>query len=216
MNRKIMKMASVVLALLLVAGVAGSAFAAATDVNFTTKGSDKLFVFTPESTDLFANFKNLMPGDTVEQTITVQNTSGYLVRLWLMTNPEVAEADRDFLSQLKLTVTSGKKDLFEAAASEQGQLIPTKESPYGVLLGTFHHKGTVELTATIEVPTELGNAYMGREGIVPWTFTAEEVIIPDTPDTGDDFTLWVWVAVGGVLVISLLWLLFGKKKQKEA
>lgn len=215
MNRKIMKMASVVLALLLVAGVAGSAFAAVTDVNFTTMGSDKLFVFTPQNTDLFANFKNLMPGDTVEQTITVQNTSGHLVRLWLMTKPEVAEADRDFLSQLKLTVTSGKKDLFEAAASEQGQLIPTKESPYGVLLGTFNQKGTVELTATIQVPVTLDNAYMGREGKVPWTFTAEEVILPDTPSTGDDFTLWVWVAVGGVLLAGIVVLVIRQRKQEN-
>jgi len=62
----------------------------------------------------------------------------------------------------------------------------------------------------------MGNDYMDKKGTVPWTFTAEEVIIPDTPDTGDEYVMWAWVAVGGVLLISLLWLVLGRKKQKEA
>ena len=197
----------------------GSAMAAATDVNFTVQGSNKLFVFTPESTDLFKNFKGLMPGDVVEQKITVQNTSKYITRIYLMADPEVDEEYKDFLSQLELTVTAGSSEIFDAAASEQDGLAPTEDDPYGVLLGTFKKNGSVELTATIKVPIDLDNDYMGNKlgyGVVPWTFTAEDVVIPDTPDTGDDFTLGGWVAVAGVLVISLLWLLLGRKKQKEA
>lgn len=210
---KIMKMAALVLVLLL---AAGSAMAAVSDVNFTVQGNEKVFVFTPENTDLFRNFKNLLPGDTVDQTITVQNTTPHIVRLWLAADPAVAEADQDFLSQMQLTVKAEDSTIFDATADQQDGLAPTEDSPYGVLLGTFKNRGTVQLTATIKVPDSLGNAYMGKEGIVPWTFTAEEVIIPDTPDTGDDYVLWVWVAVGGVLLISLLWLVLGRKKQKEA
>jgi len=216
MNRKIMKMASVVLALILALGVCGGAVAADSKVNFTMQGPNVLFVFTPENTDLFQNFKDLMPGDTVEQKITVQNTAPYIVRLWLAADPAVSEADRDFLSQMKLTVKAEGSKIFEAAASEQDGLAPTEDSPYGVLLGTFKNRGTVELTAKLELPVTMGNEYMAQEGIVPWTFTAEEVVIPDTPDTGDDYVMWIWVAVGGVLLISLLWLVLGRKKQKEA
>lgn len=210
---KIMKMAALVLVLLL---AAGSAMAAVSDVNFTVQGNEKVFVFTPENTDLFQNFKNLLPGDTVDQTITVQNTTPHIVRLWLAADPAVAEADQDFLSQMQLTVKAEDSTIFDATADQQDGLAPTEDSPYGVLLGTFKNRGTVQLTATIKVPETLGNDYMGKAGIVPWTFTAEEVVIPDTPDTGDDYVMWVWVAVGGALLISLLWLLLGRKKQKEA
>ena len=210
---KIMKMAALVLVLLL---AAGSAMAAVSDVNFTVQGNEKVFVFTPENTDLFRNFKNLLPGDTVDQTITVQNTTPHIVRLWLAADPAVAEADQDFLSQMQLTVKAEDSTIFDATADQQDGLAPTEDSPYGVLLGTFKNRGTVQLTATIKVPDSMGNDYMDEKGIVPWTFTAEEVIIPDTPDTGDDYVLWVWVAVGGVLLISLLWLVLGRKKQKEA
>lgn len=210
---KIMKMAALVLVLLL---AAGSAMAAVSDVNFTVQGNEKVFVFTPENTDLFQNFKNLLPGDTVDQTITVQNTTPHIVRLWLAADPAVAKDDQDFLSQMQLTVKAEDSTIFDATADQQDGLAPTEDSPYGVLLGTFKNRGTVQLTATIKVPDSLGNDYMDKEGIVPWTFTAEEVIIPDTPDTGDDYVLWVWVAVGGVLLISLLWLVLGRKKQKKA
>lgn len=211
---KIMRMAALVLVLILAVGSA----AAAAYVEFDWQSSKGRhgFAFTPVSTDLFENFKNLMPGDVVSQEITVKNTWHNPVRIWLAADPEVAEEYQDFLSQLNLTVTVQKgKTIFEAAASEQDGLAPTEKSPYGVLLGTFSKKGSVKLTATLEVPIELSNDYMGQYGEIPWLFTAEEVVI-DSPDTGDDFTMWVWIAVAGVLVISLLWLLLGRKKQKEA
>ena len=210
---KIMKMAALVLVLLL---AAGSAMAAVSDVNFTVQGNEKVFVFTPENTDLFQNFKNLLPGDTVDQTITVQNTTPHIVRLWLAADPAVAKEDQDFLSQMQLTVKAEDSTIFDATADQQDGLAPTEDSPYGVLLGTFKNRGTVQLTATIKVPETMGNDYMDKKGTVPWTFTAEEVIIPDTPDTGDEYVMWAWVAVGGVLLISLLWLVLGRKKQKEA
>jgi len=209
---KIMKMAALVLVLLL---AAGSAMAAVSDVNFTVQGNEKVFVFTPENTDLFQNFKNLLPGDTVDQTITVQNTTPHIVRLWLAADPAVAKDDQDFLSQMQLTVKAEDSTIFDATADQQDGLAPTEDSPYGVLLGTFKNRGTVQLTATIKVPDSLGNAYMGKEGIVPWTFTAEEVIIPDTPDTGDDYVMWAWVAVAAVLMAGIVLLVIRQRKQEN-
>jgi len=209
---KIMKMAALVLVLLL---AAGSAMAAVSDVNFTVQGNEKVFVFTPENTDLFQNFKNLLPGDTVDQTITVQNTTPHIVRLWLAADPAVAKEDQDFLSQMQLTVKAEDSTIFDATADQQDGLAPTEDSPYGVLLGTFKNRGTVQLTATIKVPDSLGNAYMGKEGIVPWTFTAEEVIIPDTPDTGDDYVMWAWVAVAAVLMAGIVLLVIRQRKQEN-
>ena len=209
---KIMKMAALVLVLLL---AAGSAMAAESDVNFTVQGNEKVFVFTPENTDLFQNFKNLLPGDTVDQTITVQNTTPHIVRLWLAADPAVAEADQDFLSQMQLTVKAEDSTIFDATADQQDGLAPTEDSPYGVLLGTFKNRGTVQLTATIKVPDSMGNDYMDKKGIVPWTFTAEEVIIPDTPDTGDDYVMWAWVAVAAVLMAGIVLLVIRQRKQEN-
>ena len=207
------KIFALVLVLLLAVGTAS---AAASNVAFDWQGSIARhgFAFTPENGDLFQNMKGLMPGDTVTQEITIQNTWMGPVRIWLRADP-VSEEDKDFLSQLKLSVTAPKTKIFEAIASAQAGLAPSEKSPYGVPLGTFNSKGSTTLTVTLHVPITLSNQYMGQEGMIPWTFTAEEVVI-DSPDTGDSFAAWVWIAVGGVLVISLLWLLRGRRKQKEA
>ena len=207
------KMFAVVLALVLALGVAGSALAS-TAVRLKIDRRDQVyFEFQPESTDLFENFKNLMPGDTVTQDIEVNNWGGHIVRIWLRADP-VSEQDQDFLNQLKLTVTASNSNIFEAAAGEQDGLAPTEKNPYGVVLGTFKHGGKVDLEAKIEVPIELDSQYMGRVGVVPWTFTIEQVDLGDTPETGDAFTLWVWVAVAAVLAACIVFLLVKQRKQR--
>ena len=57
------------------------------DSGVTYEGSAREFVFVPGSqdspTDLFENFKNVMPGDSVEQKITVRNDASKKVKVKL-------------------------------------------------------------------------------------------------------------------------------------
>lgn len=177
------------------------------------EGGAEKFVFLPGSSysdsDLFANFKGVMPGDVIEQKITVSNKTGKQVRIYLRAEA-VTQADRDFLDQLRLTVTSGQTEIFEGTAGEQDGL------SQNTLLGTFKKDGSVELTATLTVPIELGNAYMGREGTVPWTFLVEEIPEDDTPQTGDWFSLPVWGAAFAVVLMALAAALLIKRRARKA
>lgn len=177
------------------------------------EGGAEKFVFLPGSSysdsDLFANFKGVMPGDVIEQKITVSNKTGKQVRIYMRAEA-VTQADRDFLDQLRLTVTSGQTEIFEGTAGEQDGL------SQNTLLGTFKKDGSVELTATLTVPIELGNAYMGREGTVPWTFLVEEIPEDDTPQTGDWFSLPVWGAAFAVVLMALAAALLIKRRARKA
>ena len=176
------KTISLLLALLVLLA-SSSAFAAA---SVTFEGGAEKFVFLPGSaysdTDMFENFKGVMPGDVLTQKIAVKNTSDAEVRIYMRAEP-VEEIHRDFLSQLKLEVECKDTQIFSAAASETAQLTEN------TLLGTFKTAGSTELTVTLTVPIELGNEYMCTMGVVPWTFLVEEVPEDDTPHTGDDFEL---------------------------
>ena len=201
------RLISIILVLFL---LTGSALASSvTYVNRT-----ELFDFKPgsvyEVTDLFENFKGVLPGDVLEEEITVSNSSKGQVRIWMQCKYDsyVETAAKDFLSQLKLTVESGDKTIFEAAADQKAQL----SAP--VLLGTFKKNGQVNLKVTLEVPAELGSEYMGQIGIVPWTFLVEEIPEDDTPDTGDWFESYIWISIAAVLAAAILMLLIVQRKRR--
>jgi hypothetical protein len=92
-----------ILALLLLASIPAQA---ASNVIFV--GGAEEFVFMPGSvysdSDLFENFKGVMPGDVITQRIIVKNNSGTEVRIFLRADP-VEDKQRDFLSRLNLPST---------------------------------------------------------------------------------------------------------------
>lgn len=106
------------LAALLVLCNALPAMAAQSEVIY--EGDAQEFVFIPASTDLFGNFKGVMPGDTLKQSIVVRNdaSKGVKVKIYLQALG-VVEQTQDFLSQLKLKVVQqGSSVLFDAPADQ--------------------------------------------------------------------------------------------------
>lgn len=174
----------------------------------------ELFDFKPgseyQATDLFENFKGVLPGDVLTEEITVSNSSKKQVRIYLQCKYDAyVETDaKDFLDQLQLTVESSDKTIFEAAAGEKAQLSKA------VLLGTFKQKGEAELKVTLKVPIELGNEYMNQIGVVPWTFIVEEIPEDDTPDTGDWFQTGMWAGIAAVIAAAIFLLLIVQKKRR--
>ena len=70
MNRTMRSLFSLVLTLILVLALATPAFAASASITYN--GQKDQFAFDP-SHDLFRNFKDVMPGDTLKQDITFTN-----------------------------------------------------------------------------------------------------------------------------------------------
>ena len=202
------KTISFLLALLLLATT--SALAAS---SVTFEGGAENFVFLPGSqfsdSDLFQNYKMVMPGDVLTQRITVCNTSNKQVRIYMRAEP-VDASYRDFLSQMNLQVSCKDEQIFDAAVSETAQLTEN------TLLGTFKTAGSTELVVTLTVPLDLGNEYMCTMGIVPWTFLVEEVPDEDTPHTGDDFELGTWLLAAGMILAAIAVVLVQMKRQKAA
>ena len=205
------KIISICLALLLAAALCGSAMAAAA---VTYEGGAEKFVFIPGSeysdSDLFENFKDVLPGDTLTQTIRVQNGTDKQVRIYLRAEP-VEDMYEDFLSQLNMVVECKDKEIFDAEPSKTAQLTNN------TLLGTFKKAGSTELTVTLTVPAEMGNQYMGAIGVVPWTFMVEE--IPEDPSvhTGDWFQAGLWIGTAALLAAAVIVLIvLQRKRRKEA
>lgn len=226
MKKTLKTISALALVLVLLLGMSATAFA---ESKVTYEGGAEKFVFLPGSeyseTDLFENFKGVMPGDVITQEITVQNnyTKAEKVKIYLRAvvhdeqgNPlseAVARTEdlvsmQDFLSQLTMTVKQGDKVLFSASPDELDGL---KEN---VLLGTFPGRSKTILTVELSVPIELGNEYANRVGEVDWIFTAEEVT--KTVQTGDDSDLILWAALMTLSLVTAAGVILSlNRKNKE-
>ncbi len=194
----------------------------AADGKVTYSGNAGNFVFEPGSdhslTDLFPNFKGVMPGDTLTQKITVKNNADNKVKVKIYIRSLGAHDDSvEFLSQLGLKVQKSEDNemayMFDAAADETAQLTDW------VCLGTLYSGGEVNLDVTLNVPTSLDNEFQNKIGYLDWEFMIKEFPIEDTdpkpPQTGDNSHMGLWFTLmlcsGAMLIILVVW----RKKDKK-
>lgn len=207
--KKLFKHLSAILmaAVLTVGAMSMTSFAA--DSIITYKGRNTGFSFTPgseyTSTDLFENFKNVMPGDVRAEQVTIKNdyTRCDGIRVWMSAilhdengNPispnvlEELDADTrkgtmssldymyDFLSQLTLIVKNGDKVVY---AGHPHSLSSGFEKD-NVYLGYLSKNNSMKLEVELSVDIEMGNEYANRIGEVDWVFLVEEYNVPDDDD----------------------------------
>jgi len=216
--KKGMKRIAGLLAVVLLVGL--TAMPAAAEGTVTYEGNAREFIFAPGSdyspTDLFTDFKDVMPGDTLTQGITIRNTVSKNVKIKLyMRSLGAQEGSEEFLSQLHLTVNQkGASQLFDAPASQTAQLTDW------VYLGTVYSGGTIDLDVTLEVPVTLDNRFQDAIGCLDWQFRVEELPVEDgdpSPDTGDNTALWLYAGLAGGSAVGLAVLfLVGKRRKQNA
>ena len=169
-------------------------------------------------TDLFPNFKGVMPGDTLTQKITVKNNADNKVKVKIYMRSLGAHEDSvEFLSRLGLKVDKSEENemayMFDAATDEKAQLTDW------VCLGTLYSGGEVNLDVTLDVPVELDNKFQNKIGYLDWEFMIEEFPVepddPQAPQTGDNSNIGLWIAIMLCSLFMIIILLFWRKKDKE-
>lgn len=197
------------------------------------RGREKGFDITRIQTDLFASFKNLLPGCARTQKITVANDSGTQTELFL--RAEATEQKTMSLSQAalvqkllnqyaKIRITGEKGVLYEGTVS--GNLSGSGTSmKYNISLGKFMSGEKKELQVTLSLDPAMDNHYQDLTGRVRWVFTAvgedEEGLPVETalpPVTGDGTRLFMWVALlltSGVFLTGACLVLTRNRRKKD-
>lgn len=218
--KKYSRICSLLLCLLLAVSLALPASAANGKVTY--KGKSSKFIYAPGSsqspTDLFPDLKEVMPGDTLTDTIVIKNgISGKKLKVYIRslgaqgdTKANVTkEASAEFLNEMKLTVKKANGSrLYEAPADQTAQLTDW------VYLGMLRPGGKTELDLILEVPLSMGNKFQNKVGFIDWEFKVEEIPITDAPQTGD-YIYMAAVAMTVSLGVLLLLLIVKKWKKKS-
>lgn len=176
----------------------------AADSSVTYNGRENGFEFSPGSeysaTDLFDNFKGIMPGETRTQIINITNNSDDSDYIKLYIRAELHdEAENplsegvaatgvtiatmnEFLAQLSMTVKLGGtagEVIYNASPDE---LDGFAENVY---LGSFRKGEKTSLAVELLVPSDLGNEFQYLVGEVDWIFVAELFDDPAPPPTNN-------------------------------
>ena len=208
--KKIMKnLFSLICSMVLLFCLSLTAFAA--DSSITFEGKSAGFTFEPGSeytaTDLFDNFKDVMPGDVLTEEITIKNNASDCdyINLYIraiahdeddnpLTYSEAFENvdgndQADMEGQRDETVASMADFLAQLSMKvyHNGTLIQ-EVSPdqlnglvNNIFLGTYRRGSTGKLVVELEIPLSLGNEYANRVGEVDWVFTVEALDDPVPP-----------------------------------
>ena len=213
------KFAAALTAIVLSLSCVMTVFAAESSVSYI--GNAKKFIFAPGSkyslTDLFDNFKNVMPGDKLTQKILVKNGVENNVKIKVyMRSLGAQKSTDDFLRQMTLTVTQdGTSQLFKASSDKKAQLTDW------VCLGTIYSGGEITLDVTLDVPLTLDTKYQEEIGYIDWQFSIEEFPVddddPKPPKTSDEFSFYFWLCIMLIcaVVMTIAATMMRKHKQKR-
>ena len=142
----------------------------------TYEGAARNLVAVPE--DFFWNLDKAMPGDHVQDTFTISNTTDTEAEFFFRTETPggLTEEELDLLKQFQLTISQNGSPIYSGdleAASLNNR----------ISLGTYQPGETGSFVFQLSLPAELKNAYAQRETFINWIFSvegAEEIV--DTPD----------------------------------
>ena len=185
--------------------------------NVSYSGSSHKFVYDDsghELNNLFDDFNDAMPGDTIEENIIINNPKSNNVKIKLyLKSFGTSTSTNDFLSNLRLNVKLNKKTiLFDSSAN-----LPAQLEDY-VYLGEIYSGGKIDLDLILEVPKELDNSYQGKSGDVNWEFKIEELPVESTdpvPNTLDSIYIYIGLLLISIIILIIIITRLNKSNKKK-
>ncbi|MDR0853451.1 MAG: BsaA family SipW-dependent biofilm matrix protein [Clostridiales Family XIII bacterium] len=148
---------------------------------------------TYSDTDLFLNFKDLVPGETRSQKVEVKNEYTSTQEIFLRAEfveqlDETLEGEAQNLELVELllrqyatiTVEADGKTIYSGPVWGNYESEPTGDDSMKnyISIGDFLKDETKDLTIVLTLDPDIGNEYQDLLGLIKWRFLTEEVLVP--------------------------------------
>ncbi|MBO7407867.1 MAG: hypothetical protein J6V14_09585 [Clostridia bacterium] len=177
-------------------------YSAEDDTGVAFEGPEDGFLFG-DNGDLFASFKNILPGQTIIQKINVGSKHGETTEIFLKAtptdgeplSPEVEAQLTELLTKhVELIVSVGSEQVYRGPVWQDNVRLrsagPDAESADlygdGISLGRFYTGDGLPVTVRLELDRSVGNEFQNLAGEVDWVFSASGTDQPPIPQTGDN------------------------------
>lgn len=155
-----------------------------TETTVTFLGQSEGFDISLSDTDLFANFKGVLPGTSRSQTIRIKNSSKDTVTIGMnameLWKEDTSEAVSDMMTKYAtITVTDSEGNtVYDGPAGGQGTC--------DISFGTFEPGIEKELAVTLSMSSDMDVESQNLSGSVTWQFQAEQIdeLVSPTPEEG--------------------------------
>lgn len=174
------------------------------------EGNSHKLVAVPK--DFFSNLGQAMPGDLLNDTVTLKNTTEDEVELLFHTAlPEtLTEDQKSLLTKIELAIFLDGDKLYE------GNLEAASLSS-DISLGKYQSQENKEFTFSLTVPAELKNQYALADTVVRWVFSVQQDGKATPVGTGDTmmFLPFLFLGGGGLLLLGIYFILIIRQKRKN-
>lgn len=200
------------------------------DTKVVYKGRNGGFLISESTTDLFASFKNLLPGCTRTQNIQIENRSQEKVEMFL----HAEEADlsestkREQIQKLlnhdaMISIRQGSRILYRGPVSGNASA-GNAGMKQDISLGFFQANEKKDLLVSLEMDPDMDTDMGNLSAKVRWVFTTKgedgttlsTQSISQFPRTGDTTAIhWYLMMAAGSGLLGMVLCLDRKKRRKE-
>lgn len=247
MKNILKRISSLTLALALVVALAMPASAAEVIFKGSKKGDIQFkdgSAYT--ATDLFGSFKDVMPGDVREQTVSITNMvrGSVYIKVYMKAVPHSEKNGLTYSETYeeidgkdqKEDIPDGKRDetveSMEKFLNQLDMTVVNQKSKKTIFdgtagetdglsdwkyLGDLKYKESMNLLVTLGVPITMGNEFAYRVGEVDWVFKADIIEGDKLIQTGQlNWPIPVLGTLGAGLIVFGIFAMRKKKKEEDA
>lgn len=176
----------------------------------------------------FIDITDILPGETYTKEITFRNTDkDDPFELGLRVHPKESTGSINWNDHVTMTLNMDGKELYKGKLLGNGQKDWTKEF---LSLGSFSYGSDKVLKVTFEVDSNLTNKDFAEKNrfLYEWEFVATrngEPVKPEPknkekslfklPQTGEEWSAFLYQVLAGLLLLLIVLLLWKKKRQAE-